>query len=287
MSFVQTLRAKNHITVKLDMEEMDVTVVKMKDMIALQRKKSDNGMDMILKKHSFTSVLVFHYYKLAYRSLLFAAGLVWYIRERSRGHVISITDFEGGSENLILVFIWVVFMIEMILRFFPSKLESHGCQKEFKRNYVPTGRDEVKIQDNNATVIVALLWVVMNAVIGALYMTVLPDQGIMLLLSLAYSVCDVICILFFCPFQSWFLKNKCCGTCRIFNWDFAMMFTPLFFTPGIYTWSLLIMSVILLARWEITVWRHPERFSENTNAYLQCQNCSSGLCVHKRKYGNS
>ena len=287
MSFVKTLRAKNHITVKLDMEEMDVTVVKMKDMIALQRKKSDNGMDMILKKHPITSVLIFHYYKLAYRSLIFTAGLIWYIRERSRGHVISITDFEGGSENLILVFIWVVFMIEMILRFFPSKLESHGCQKEFKRNYVPTGRDEVKIQDNNATVIVALLWVVMNAGIGALYMTVLPDQGMMLLLSLAYSVCDVICILFFCPFQSWFLKNKCCGTCRIFNWDYAMMFTPLFFTPGIYTWSLLIMSVILLARWEITVWRHPERFSENTNAYLQCKNCSSRLCVHKRKHGNS
>ena len=53
MSFVQTLRAKNHITVKLDMEEMDVTVVKMKDMIASQRKKSDNGMDMILKKQIF------------------------------------------------------------------------------------------------------------------------------------------------------------------------------------------------------------------------------------------
>ena len=62
MSFVKTLRAKNHITVKLDMEEMDVTVVKMKDMIALQRKKSDNGMDMILKKHPITSVLIFHYY---------------------------------------------------------------------------------------------------------------------------------------------------------------------------------------------------------------------------------
>ena len=70
MSFVKTLRAKNHITVKLDMEEMDVTVVKMKDMIALQRKKSDNGMDMILKKHPITSVLIFHYYKLAYRSLV-------------------------------------------------------------------------------------------------------------------------------------------------------------------------------------------------------------------------
>jgi hypothetical protein len=55
------------------------------------------------------------------------------------------------------------------------------------------------------------------------------DDGIMILLCSAYSICDIICILFFCPFQTWFMKNKCCSTCRIYNWDYAMMFTPLFF----------------------------------------------------------
>jgi hypothetical protein len=28
---------------------------------------------------------------------------------------------------------------------------------------------------------------------------------------------------------------------------------------------------------------HPERFSENTNDYLQCRNCSEKLCAHKKQ----
>ena len=40
----------------------------------------------------------------------------------------------------------------------------------------------------------------------------------------------VICILFYCPFQMWFLKNRCCVNCRIYNWDYAFLFTP-FLTP--------------------------------------------------------
>ena len=82
--------------------------------------------------------------------------------------------------------------------------------------------------DNNATVLIALIWIIFNGIIGALRMIDLLDDGILILLCSAYSVCDLVCILFFCPFQTWFMKNKCCGTCRIYNWDYAMMFTPFF-----------------------------------------------------------
>ena len=139
------------------------------------------------------------------------------------------------------------------------------------------------IPDNNATLLVALIWIVFNGIFGMLHMIGLLDDGIMILLCSAYSVCDMICILFFCPFQSWFLKNKCCSSCRIYNWDYAMMFTPLFFVEKTYTWSLLLLSVALLVRWEITFYRHPERFSENTNDYLKCSNCTEKLCAHKRQ----
>ncbi|MCR4946660.1 MAG: hypothetical protein K5929_06955 [Lachnospiraceae bacterium] len=109
------------------------------------------------------------------------------------------------------------------------------------------------------------------------------DDGIMILLCSAYSICDIICILFFCPFQTWFMKNKCCSTCRIYNWDYAMMFTPLFFIKKSYTWSLLVLSVALLIRWEVTFYMHPERFSDKTNDYLQCANCTEKLCAHKKQ----
>lgn len=186
---------------------------------------------------------------------------------------------------VILGLIWLVFVVEMVFRFFPSKIESMGCQKQFARNFQPTENKEAKPDQQSGwvTFAVAAAWVALNAAIGALYYTHMIDEGILLLISLAYSVCDMICILFFCPFQTWFMKNKCCTSCRIYNWDYAMMFTPLIFIKSVYTWSILAFAVALLARWEIAYHRHPERFSEATNACLSCANCKEKLCYHKKQ----
>ena len=233
------------------------------------------------KKKKISVVSSNHYVRLAYRTVIFVLLLIFYIRFRmfSEPTIVELVE----RIPVVLFVIWLVFVIEMVLRFFPSKFESPGCQKQFARNYIKSGSTDVSISDNNATVLVALIWIVFNGVFGALHMTGILDDGIMLLLCSAYSICDVICILFFCPFQTWFLKNKCCCTCRIYNWDYAMMFTPLFFVRKVYTWSLLALSVALLVRWEITFYLHPERFSEKTNDYLKCANCTEKLCAHKKQ----
>lgn len=101
-----------------------------------------------------------------------------------------------------------------------------------------------------------------------------------------WLLCDMICILFLCPFQTWIMKNRCCTVCRIYNWDFAMMFTPYIFIPNGYAWSLLAMSIILLIRWEIAVRKYPERFSDRTNACVSCENCEEKLCHHKKQLWN-
>ena len=121
----------------------------------------------------------------------------------------------------------------------------------------------------------------LNGAIGLMYAAKWIDAGILLLISLAYSVCDMICILFFCPFQTWFMKNKCCTSCRIYNWDFIMMVTPLIFIPSVFTWSLVFCALLLLIRWEVTIHRHPERFFEETNGNLSCASCQERLCQHK------
>lgn len=226
------------------------------------------------KKIHLTPVSVLHYIRLFYRSLLFILAFIAYIT----GNLVEI-----GFNPLILTIIWFVFTVEIIMRFFPSNLESPGCQKLFLRNYIKTGRTDIVIHDNHATVLVALTWIIFNGLIGFLRLADILDDGFMVLLSLAFSVCDMICILFFCPFQTLFLKNKCCCACRIYNWDYAMMFTPLFFVKSAYSWSLLILSVALLLRWEIAVFRHPERFSDNTNEYLRCSHCTEKLCTHKKQ----
>ena len=233
------------------------------------------------QQKQYSIVSMWHYIRLIYRSVLFLVLLVMYITYRY--HRSADITYRLERQPIIIFIIWAVFMTEMVFRFFPSDFESPGCQKQFARNYVKSGRTDIVVHDNNATVLVALIWICFNAVFGALFMMRIFDEGIMLLISCAYSVCDMICILFFCPFQSWFLKNKCCCACRIYNWDYAMMFTPLFFVRRSYSWSLLAVSLILLLRWEITFYRFPERFSEETNSYLRCENCSEKLCSHKKQ----
>lgn len=228
-----------------------------------------------------TKVSAWHYVRLVYRSVLLIVVLIAYIKFRFSNGVPLIIGIE--KMPVVIYVVWGIYTVEMIARFFPSSFESPGCQKQFARNYIKTGNTRIVVHDNNATMLVALIWIVFNGIFGALHMMGILDDGIMIVLCSVYSVCDMICILFFCPFQSWFLKNKCCSACRIYNWDYAMMFTPLFFVSKTYTWSLLLLSVALLVRWEITFYRHPERFSEQTNAYLKCSNCSEKLCTHKKQ----
>ena len=232
-------------------------------------------------KRKISIVSTLHYIRLVYRFALFVLLLISYIRYR----MFSADPILESAEKIpaIIYVTWAVFAVEMVMRFFPSKYESPGCQKQFARNYIKSGGTEISIPDNNAAVLIALIWIVFNGIFGALYLTGILDDGIMILLCSAYSVCDIICILFFCPFQTWFMKNKCCSTCRMYNWDYAMMFTPLFFIRKPYSWSLLALSVALLIRWEITFYLHPERFSEKTNDYLQCKNCTEKLCAHKKQ----
>ena len=232
-------------------------------------------------KRKISAVSTLHFLRLVYRSALFIMLLITYIRSRMFNDATVVESVE--KLPAILYICWAVFVIEMILRFFPSKYESPGCQKQFARNYIKTGNTDLLIPDNNATVLIALVWIVFNGIFGALYMEGILDDGIMILLCSVYSVCDIVCILFFCPFQTFILKNRCCTDCRIYNWDYAMMFTPFLFLPHLYTWSLLGMSLILLARWEITYHLHPERFSIWTNAGMSCRTCKEKLCHHKKQ----
>ena len=124
------------------------------------------------KKISVVSTL--HYIRLAYRSALFILLLISYIRFR----VFSAEPVLEKVEKIpaVLYITWAVFVVEMVMRFFPSRLESPGCQKQFARNYIKSGSTDVSIPDNNATVLIALIWIVFNGIFGALYMEGVLDD---------------------------------------------------------------------------------------------------------------
>ena len=235
------------------------------------------------KKHKLSRISTLHYIKFVLRSCMMLTVMVMYIIAKVNGQPFTLDTMDTGS-LIVLGVIGLYFAVEMILRFFPSKLESMGCQKQFAKNFQPTGKTlgvDVKKPSCVPVLITLAFWVLLNGAFGVAYYLHLIDDGILMILSLAYSICDMICILFFCPFQSWIMKNKCCSTCRIYNWDFAMMFTPMLFLPGIYTWTLLGLSLALVGYWEIAYLLHPERFLESTNACMSCKNCPEKLCQHK------
>lgn len=223
-----------------------------------------------------------HYAKLIFRAALFLTALILYISDRFRA--VPQYPIDGFARHPGLrSAIWIIFAVEMVLRFFPSRLESMGCQKQFSIHYQPCAAPAAVREDGRPIRAIAAAWGLLNGVIGALYFARVIDRSILLLICLAYSVCDMICILFFCPFQTWFMKNKCCVTCRIYNWDYAMMFTPLLFIPSLFNWSLLALAVALLIKWEWIGHRHPERFHEQSNDALRCANCREHLCHHKKQ----
>ena len=180
---------------------------------------------------------------------------------------------------------WLLLMLSMLMRFFPSRFESLGCQKEFSRRFVPTGntvsRQEVRRADRGA-LWVLLSWLALNGVFCLLYALHVTDKRFMVCLAAFYGVCDIICILFFCPFQAWMMRNRCCSVCRIFNWDYMMICTPLMVLSGPLTRSACLLSIVLLLRWEITYRRRKERFFESGNDALRCANCQEQLCRYKR-----
>ncbi len=233
-------------------------------------------------KKKISSITRMHFIKLLFRSLLFLIAIVCYV---SSDNVIITSLLDSfGNHHIIFFIIWLVFFIEMVFRFFPSNIESMGCQKQFSKCFIKNNEviDENEKKRANIGAIISLIaWLILNGFIYFLNIKNIISDGIMVLIALFYSVCDMVCILFFCPFQVWFMKNKCCNTCRIYNWDFAMMFTPLLFINNFYTRSLILCAIALVIRWEVTAFRHSERFFESTNSALACKNCKEKLCHQK------
>ena len=125
----------------------------------------------------------------------------------------------------------------------------------------------------------------LTLIIGILYYNDVINQIGLFIISVFFYVCDLICVLVWCPFRL-IMKNKCCTTCRIFNWDHLMMFSPLIFCGGFFAISLVIIAFLAWLIWELSILRYPERFAEMTNIALRCSKCTDKLCTQYCKKTN-
>ena len=182
--------------------------------------------------------------------------------------------------------LWAIWVMDMFLQIVPIKNKVPiGSQKLFANHFRPI-RDKINhealrsyiVATTKAAYKVFILWCLLIVGIGLLYYWGIIDKIALFMISVLFYVCDLICVLIWCPFRL-IMKNRCCTTCRIFNWDHLMMFSPLIFTNGFFTSSLLIMSVIAWLVWELCVMMYPERFWDHSNAALQCSECTDKLCT--------
>ena len=190
------------------------------------------------------------------------------------------------NEFNILHILWLIWVCDMISQIMPIKNSvALGSQKLFKNRFRPIHEKiNYKVLKKHVTLIttsaykVFIIWAMFIAVIGIIYYFNIINKIFIFMISVFFYVCDLICVLIWCPFRL-IMKNKCCTTCRIFNWDHLMMFSPLIFIGGFFSISLLTLALLAWVIWEICVMLYPERFCEMTNVALKCSECTDKLCT--------
>ena len=221
--------------------------------------------------------------RLIARIIIFITGL-FMCKDAQNFEILEGNNF--FKEFDILHLLWGVWGCDMIYQILPIKNKvALGSQKLFANRFKPIlekiNYEALKnyvVTTTKAAYKVFIIWTVVNIVLGILYYTNVINKIWLFMISVFFYVCDLICVLVWCPFRL-LMKNKCCTTCRIFNWDHLMMFTPLIFVGGFYSTSLVIMSILAWLVWELCVMMYPERFSEITNAALKCSECTDKLCT--------
>ena len=190
------------------------------------------------------------------------------------------------SRFSVLHLLWAAWMFDMVLQIIPMKNNiSLGSQKLFVNRFKPI-REKIDYEalrnyirtTTKAAYKVMLLWVALIAAIGILYWTGFFRKIDLFMITVCFYVFDLICVLIWCPFRL-LMRTRCCTTCRIFNWDHFMMFSPIIFVGGIYAVSLVVMSLLAWVVWELYIMMYPERFWDKSNAALKCSECTDKLCT--------
>ena len=219
-----------------------------------------------------------------FRIIVFVISIIIYFSYSKSFSVLK--GFNFFRSFSVFHILWIVWIFDMIMQIIPVKNKIPlGSQKLFANRFRPIrekiNKNSVKEYINFTTrgaYKVFLLWFLLIGIIGALYFAKILDKNHLLLISVFFYVCDLFCVLIWCPFRL-IMKNKCCTTCRIFNWDHLMMFSPLIFAGGFFALSLVGFSVIVFCVWELCVLIYPERFWEMTNLSLKCSECTDKLCT--------
>lgn len=191
-------------------------------------------------------------------------------------------DFRN-SFPIVYTFIGLYFLYNSLSIYIRSLNDFPGSRKPFLYNYKSSSKHSLDRaqykKDNKNALLIFLLYFPGITFLCLLLIEFFEYSYIYLfLLFLLVNVGDYVCVLFWCPFRKFFLKNKCCTTCRITNWDRLMKFWVLLFIPHIMSYLLFTLGLLIFLHWEYVLMKHPERFYASTNEQLRCYHCQTTVC---------
>ena len=226
--------------------------------------------------------------KLVFRGLLFFSCLILYLFNYEQ--LIQIMAWDMGLGITPLHILWVILIFELIIVPIPTFNYYISSGKQFNMYYIPASSStdykglahHTQIMNRRAA-ITMVLWLLLTSIIGFLYIQKIIGVIEMFLVMLFFYLGDQICINIWCPFQFFIMKEKCCNSCRIYNWGHFMMFSHFAFIPSFFTLSLFGLGLLILIQWEYLHHKHPYRFFEGTNLALKCSHCQNPGCRVKKR----
>ena len=224
--------------------------------------------------------------QLVIRCIVLAACILIVIFDPQQTEILEGWNFFRKFSPLHLL--WLAWMLDMLWQLVPVKKRiviALGSQKHFRFRFQPIKeafsmqalRRHI-IETTKAAYKVFAIWAVIVAAVSLLRTFDILSDTALFMITMVFYVCDLICVLIWCPFRL-IVKAKCCTTCRIFNWDHLMMFSPMLMVSGFYSRTLVLMAFADWLLWELCIMMYPERFWENSNAALRCTNCTDKLCT--------
>ena len=212
--------------------------------------------------------------------LLFWCGMLLAI-------ILEYNSIDLTFNNPLMCIFWLMSVLMIISWIFCINLPV-GARKYTKRWFIQSNsavddselRKEIRWQSRQA-IKIAVIWIIFLSIEGiALYFNIVTEKFIIFGMCILRIV-DKLFIFWWCPFGA-IMNNKCCTSCRIYGWDQLMLNSPMIFLPSLFSYSLVILSMIPFIQWEVAIRRHPERFSPRSNVAIRCSNCP-GVCGRCKK----
>ena len=144
-------------------------------------------------------------FRFVFRCVVFAASVLLYVR--SPQPLTALQGFGFFHSFTLLHLLWLLWMADMVSQLCRCRWYwPEGSQKFLDRSVLPpqSADDRAALRhyvraNNRRAAVMGAAWLAVTLAVGALYLGGCIDAGMILLICEFFYVCDVFCVVFWCP----------------------------------------------------------------------------------------